>query len=201
MDKLRAIIIIVIGVAVLAVVSFIYQDFFEESQPTHGSSGDNVSGWGYSDTIGWIAFNCTDCDGNPSCTRNCGNSNFGVNVDLGTGNFSGYAWSDNIGWIDFAPASGFPSGVPNCADTPNYSAKYDLGTDEVNGWIRAELCKTGGNCNGWDGWILLGNESNTCWTNQISINADTAEFEGWAWGSDVIGWISFNCKGPDMCGD
>lgn len=193
MDKLRPIIIIIIGIAILAVVGFVYQDFFERAGSVQGGSEQNVSGWGWSDTIGWIAFNCTDCDGDPNCSRDCSDSNFGVNVDLGTGNFSGYAWSDNIGWIDFAPTGPYPT-------ASNYSAKYDSVTNEVNGWIRAELCKTVGNCSKWDGWILLGDETNT-WTNQVRLNTDTKEFEGWAWGSDVIGWISFNCGDRDMCGD
>lgn len=189
MEKIRAIIIIFIGITVLAVVGFVFQDFLEKSEPTHGSASDNVSGWGWSDTIGWISFNCTDFG--------CGSSDYGVNVDFGTGDFSGYAWSDNIGWITFNPAGPYPAAPQNPA---HLESDY-----KVTGWARAILCEIAGNCNGWDGWIKLG-DSTGIWSgggvqNQVSINVDTNEFEGWAWGSDIIGWISFNCKGPDMCGD
>ena len=67
-----------------------------------------ITGWGWSDTIGWISFNCIT-DGS-----NCATSAYGVTVtpgqELGSGNLnpairnadlSGYAWSPNIGWISF----------------------------------------------------------------------------------------------------
>lgn len=89
--------------------------------------GDNVSGYAWSENIGWVSFN---------------GSNYGVNINS-SGNFSGYAWSENIGWISFAPAGPYPS-------TPNYSAKVNTGTGEVSGWAR--VLSYGG---GWDGWIKM----------------------------------------------
>lgn len=185
MKNLRPIIIIIAGLVVLVAGNFVYNNFFAKTEPASASPSHKASGWAWSDTIGWISFNCTDV--------NCTNTNYGVDVDFTTGNFSGYAWSDNIGWINFTPIGPYPA-------APNYSAKYNSANDEVNGWIRAVVCETGGCGGGWDGWILLGNETNS-WTNQVSINPATKEFEGWAWGSSVVGWVSFNCKGPDMCGD
>lgn len=182
MKKVRPAIIIFIGITILLIVGFTY-DFLERAEPAQGDSTHNVSGWGWSDNIGWIAFNCTD--------EGCGSSNFGINIDFGTGDFSGYAWSDNIGWITFDPVGPYPA-------LPNYAARYNGTTNKVNGWARAVICETT-SCNGWDGWILLGDETNT-WTNQVRIDPDTNEFRGWAWGDEVIGWISFNCLGPDMCG-
>ncbi|MDD5144637.1 MAG: PKD domain-containing protein [Candidatus Pacebacteria bacterium] len=90
-------------------------------------SGDNVSGFAWSENIGWINFN---------------GSNYGVNINS-DGTFSGYAWSENIGWIDFAPAGPYPS-------SPNYSAKANLESGQLSGWARA-LAYGGG----WDGWIKL----------------------------------------------
>lgn len=33
----------------------------------------------------------------------------------------------------------------------------------------------------------------------VTYNSTTHEFSGWAWGSDVTGWISFNCKDRKIC--
>ncbi|MFH1129202.1 MAG: hypothetical protein V1686_00485 [Patescibacteria group bacterium] len=146
----------------------------------NGSATDKISGWAWSDNIGWISLNCTNTD--------CSNSNYGVTVNLSTGNFSGYAWSDTIGWINFAPT------IQSPADSV---ANYNSSTGRVTGWIRA--VSYGG---GWDGWIKLGDSSGewkTTNNTQVKINSSTKELEGWAWGSDVVGWISFNCLGTSSC--
>jgi len=150
------------------------------SHPAQSASTDNVSGYAWSETIGWISFNCTNGDV-------CASSNYGVNIDSTTGNFSGYAWSENIGWIDFAPSGPFPV-------APNYPAKLDFSTNKATGWAKAEA-----NGDGWDGWILLGKEAGG-WSNQVVIDTGTKELSGWAWGSDVIGWVGFNCENEGICG-
>src|SRR5690606_12033986 len=60
------------------------------------SSGGTLSGYAWSDNIGWISMN---------------GSGYGISVS-GSGTLSGYAWSDNIGWIsaNSADLSGCPSG-------------------------------------------------------------------------------------------
>ena len=118
--------------------------------------------------------------------------NYGVDINETTGEFSGYAWSDNIGWISFN--SGDLAGCPSAP----CEARLDLdGTTcgavgQVCGWARA-LAYGGG----WDGWIKLRDSS-----YGVSLNpAPTpSEFREWAWGSDVIGWISFNCLDTGACG-
>jgi hypothetical protein len=54
----------------------------------------NVSGWAWSENIGWISFNCLN-------QNSCQTVNYGVNLDPQTKIFSGYAWSENVGWITF----------------------------------------------------------------------------------------------------
>jgi len=49
---------------------------------------DNVSGWAWSENIGWISFNNT---------TGGGTTNYGVDIDSSTGIFSGDAWSEHIG--------------------------------------------------------------------------------------------------------
>ena len=54
-------------------------------------SEHNLSGWAWSENIGWISFNST---------TGGGGVNYGVTV-ASNGRLSGYAWSENIGWITF----------------------------------------------------------------------------------------------------
>jgi len=139
-----------------------------------------VKDYAWSDNIGWIQFN-------PSYG--------GVLYDTSTGQLSGYAWSDNIGWIKFngLSASGGVGGTGAKADSPG-----SLTSTTVSGWARACAGMTDINCtdmtsrtDGWDGWIKF---NNTGISNPVTIDLTNGEFHGYAWGSDVVGWISFSCK-------
>ena len=165
--------------------------FNSQSPQIQASASDNVSGWAWSENIGWISLNCVN--------TNCLSSNYGVNIDSLTGNFSGFAWSENIGWIQFNPAGPYPS-------APSYSAKLDFGTRQVTGWIRVCAGSPNGDCfggagpgvntGGWDGWIKLAGSN-----YQTVFDFATKKFSGWAWGSDVIGWISWNSSNCDVDGN
>jgi len=123
---------------------------------------------------------------------------YGVKVDSATGYLSGYAWSEHIGWISFnsADLTGCPSGA--C------EAKVDLtptgtvcgGAGWVCGWARVLV--DGG---GWDGWIKLRGTATD--GSPYGVWLDTSisphEFRNFAWGSDVVGWISFNCSNRGVC--
>lgn len=150
-------------------------------------TSQNVSGWAWSSNIGWISFNNT---------TGGGGYDYGVNLD-DSGNFSGYAWSSNIGWVSFNRSD---TGNPSSNDPGSGSgaiAKYNSDTDKILGWARA-LSQGGG----WDGWIALGDmNTNDAFNYGASINSSNSDFEGWAWGSDVVGWISFNCANRGTCGD
>ncbi len=137
-------------------------------------SADNVSGWAWSENIGWISFNNTTGEGA---------IDYGVDIDSLSGVFSGYAWSENIGWISFneSDLTGCPVGT--C------QAKLDGLTNEVSGWARA--LNYG---DGWDGWIRLRDTS-----YGVSWNSGNQEMEGWAWSDGIIGWISFNCVNQGVC--
>ncbi len=126
---------------------------------------DNVSGYAWSDNIGWVSFNCTN-------QGTCGTADYGVNID-GDGIFSGYAWSDNVGWISFNPAdlSGCPSGT--CR------TELNVGNGEISGWAR--ILVFGSN----DGWLSFRGAN-----YGVSVNIGNGDFSGYAW-SDNIGWLSF----------
>ena len=56
----------------------------------------------------------------------------------------------------------------------------------------------------WDGWISMkGNDVSGTSNYGVSVNIRN-ELEGYAWGSDMLGWIGFNCNGggtnsEDIC--
>ncbi len=100
-------------------------------------------------------------------TSVCSASDYKVQVDS-DGKLSGYAWSSNIGWIQFNPAGPYP-------ESPQTSAVIDLVTGVASGWLRA--LSYGG---GWDGWIKI-----------TDAKVNSGKFEGWAWGSLVVGWLNF----------
>ena len=145
-------------------------------------SGHNLSGFAWSENIGWISFNSINCDANNNgksdggagCPpKNTPVADYGVAIAT-NGSLSGYAWSENIGWISFnsADTSGCPA-MP-CGPTLNRSQH------KLDGWAKA-IAADG---NGWDGWIRLSG------TN-YGVTAFGCDYDGWAWGSDVVGWIHF----------
>ncbi len=142
------------------------------TQSVNAGASDVLSGYAWSDTIGWISFNCTN-------TATCGTSSYGVTVAAG-GAMSGYAWSDNIGWISFNPGDvlGCPSGT--CSPTMNQT------TGAVSGWAKA---LSGSVVSGWDGWISLS-----------GVTVSNCAWGGYAWGSDVVGWINFGGNGGTVTG-
>ncbi|HHD92307.1 MAG TPA: hypothetical protein ENL06_01615 [Candidatus Portnoybacteria bacterium] len=158
-----------VGIIILAGNYFLNQE--RSALPVQADTSDNISGFAWSEKIGWISFNNTS-DGSAV--------NYGVNINPTTGSISGFAWSENIGWIDF-----------DASDATHPSATVDtskLGTANasVTGWARAVA--HGG---GWDGWIKFTN---------VYIDSSN-DWHGWAWGSDVIGWISFNSSDPNAGGN
>jgi hypothetical protein len=181
MKKLLSLIVIlsILGVAALFSFNFDLSRWFSLPE-TSAAVEDNVSGWAWSENIGWISFNNTSGGGPTS---------YGVNIDSSSGNFSGYAWSENIGWVSFAPTGQTPDGTVN-------PAKLNISTNAVTGWARACAGTVNGDCNsaartdGWDGWIkLAGTASNG---TPYGVSRSGCDLTGFAWGSDVVGWIKFN---------
>ncbi|MDD4931328.1 MAG: hypothetical protein PHG66_04275 [Candidatus Colwellbacteria bacterium] len=61
----------------------------------------NLSGWAWSDVLGWISFDCHNPEtGGASPNYSCTQSLYQVKID-NQGQFSGWAWSDTAGWISF----------------------------------------------------------------------------------------------------
>src|SRR5512142_1417660 len=108
-------------------------------------TSDNVTGWAWSGSIGWISMNCTN-------DASCATSNYGVTIADSTtygdrGDLKGWAWSETVGWICF--------GVTCSGTTPEggapyaqYRANYNGKQDQFWGW--AQILSLGN-----DGWIAL----------------------------------------------
>ncbi len=175
--------------------------FFISPFIAFAGTGDNMSGYAWSSNIGWVSMNCTN-------DNSCATANYGVNRN-DDGTLTGYAWSSNIGWIKFGGLSGFPAG----GGTP---ANANV-TNNIKGWVRVcggmnnlattperpnqspsnDSCTGSSRTDGWDGWISLSGTN----PNYGVSAADGSHFSGYAWGSDVVGWIDFTgVVGPVMTG-
>lgn len=139
-------------------------------------SSDNVSGWAWSENIGWISFNCTN-------TNSCGTVNYGIHINPGNGKFSGYAWSDNVGWLSFTS-----SDLAGCPSTP-CETRLDFDTNQVVGW--AKFLAGSPAAAGWDGWVRFqGAIPGTGET--YGVTRGGSSLTGWAWGGDIVGWMKFS---------
>ncbi len=141
-----------------------------------------ISGYIYSERIGWIDFQ-----------PHMGGD---INMDSTTGDITGYAWSENIGWVKFGGLTGFPTGP---GTTPSNAKK--VGTNIV-GWARVcsgmydtspdqtspnNTCSGTSRTDGWDGWISLDGSG-----YGVHIDNTNNTLSGFAWGSDILGWIDFS---------
>ena len=160
-------------IILVAITGFLFRD--KNAQAT---SVDNIYGYAWSSNIGWIGFN--NCSDLSAPTPVCSGQNFGVRYDPNNnGNINGYAWSSNIGWIQFGGLSGFPTG-----GSSQINAKLDLTTGVVTGWAKALSFSNDTESVDWaDGWISL---------DGVNFNLITGDGSGYAWGSNVIGWIDFS---------
>ncbi len=156
--------------------------FFSLNPRTASAVHSNaITGYAWSDTIGWISLNCVD--GGTNGSDICGTFPYGLIVDPANGNISGYAWSDNIGWVSANVATGCPSGT--CTARINGST--------ISGWLKA-LAGGSAQSGGWDGWISLSGSGidSTGLPFSYGITKKTdGTFTGYAWGSAVVGWVDF----------
>lgn len=93
-----------------------------------------LSGYVWMENVGWLNVG----DGTPTdgeAYANEDDTDFGVNIEIGTGELHGFAWGENIGWINFDTASVTPD-----------QARFDLGNGQFHGYAWAENI----------GWINLG---------------------------------------------
>ncbi len=154
-----------------------------------------LSGWAWSDVVGWISFNCSN-------TVTCGTSDYKVTVSSSTSEFAGWAWSDVVGWISF-----------NCSNTVTCgTVDYKVKTGWVAGPITASLVSsifdtqiTGGaaiNSIMWQGTQPAGTHvkfqiaSSNC--SNGSVNPPACNSGSWSYlGSDGSSATYYDTTGPD----
>jgi len=171
------------------------------------AEAQNIRGFAWTDNAGWISFSCLDIkdeNGDPVCDDvDNGTINYGVQLNSDS-TMTGYGWSDNLGWLKFG---GFPDGSfpTNGSGTTASNAKIVDGT--LVGWARFCAGTADGKCedmadhpDGWNGWISLG--GNTADGKTYGISYADRKFNGYAWGSDVVGWFNWlpkECIDPENC--
>lgn len=121
-----------------------YISFFPKKVNAQTPTPAYLSGYAWSDAIGWISFDI-NTNGNNLITINPQDGSL-QNAD-GVG--PGFAWSDNVGWIQFGGLTDIPNGGKN--------VMFD--GSGFTGWFRACAGTENGDClspsrtDGWDGWI------------------------------------------------
>ena len=148
--------------------------FFAVPKKTLADSTKNLTGFAWSDITGWISFNNSSTGDSIS---------YGVDYSTSTGYLTGYAWSSSLGWIEFGGLSGFPTGSGTTAD----NAKINSVTGSMTGWARVLSYDSN-----WDGWISLSGTTLSGTPYGVNYSLVNGNTTGWAWGSDNLGWISFN---------
>lgn len=199
------------GIFVLVLIILaVAVDMFLVKKIQADSIASDVTGWAWSSNIGWISFNSSNCDSDDDGVVDTGSfigcpegesiESYGVSMD-NSGNFSGQAWSSNIGWISFnesetgAPPSDDPCGS-DCIAQAKPSGQIGKSNVFIEGWMRAlSACNTipcssdgaGLNSGGWDGWIRFDyGKDDEAYIDENYI------MHGWAWGDEVVGWVSLN---------
>lgn len=179
-------------------IAFFAITLFISFTNTASAAGHKLTGWAWSDNIGWISMSCEN-------TNTCSTSNYSVNISPSTGKLSGYAWSSNIGWVSFEETTGCPTKDPytnGCQPTAVLDSGSSMGAafPHILGWARA-VSASSMTSGAWDGWISLScYNTGTCSTSNYGIqlpnngtNAPSSgSMTGYAWGSTVSGWISFS---------
>lgn len=95
----------------------------------YNDGAGNLSGWAWSEAVGWISFACynPETGGSPP-DYSCVSSNYRVQINP-NGEFSGWAWNDVIGWISFSCVN-----TDTCA-----TSDYRVKTAWTPGPVTAEL--------------------------------------------------------------
>lgn len=177
-------------------------DQYKASGYAYGSisdDGDNQADTG----IGYLNFGCESgldsaCD--QTATENFP-SGYGVRINTNpqsedNGKIFGYAWSSNYGWVSF-----YHNDVAGCGAEGGLEINGDVQTaintpgwgQTLDGYARVLNYDE----NKWNGCIKFSGyaENGSFYQTKIGrIDSGELELKGWAWGGDVVGWVSFSCE-------
>jgi len=88
----------------------------------------NLSGWAWSDVIGWISFDSASATSSYP---------YQVTISSLNGDFSGWAWNDVVGWISFNCAD-----INNCGTAPNHKVKTSWQAGSSSGTLTSSIFDT-----------------------------------------------------------
>ena len=95
-----------------------------------------------------------------------------VTIDEETGAYGGYAWSEHVGWVKFTGDRARVCSATEGGDCSNVISS---------------------NVSGWDGTIKL---AGATYKTEITGTVETGcSLTGYAWGSDVVGWLHMKGAG------
>lgn len=173
--------------------------------------GDMI-GWAWGATtvapyggMGWLNFSCKTAPGVNPCAGAAGAWGTHVDVTLSAtgGELSGYAWSNNLGWLAFGSAA--DTCLTNGEnDSPGFRAKVtnlsNIGAGlRIVGWAKFIAADADPN-DGWDGCVSFSHVPRGGGTSlyQTTVDYTTGSVGGYAFGDDVVGWVSFDCNNCDV---
>lgn len=168
----------------------------KDPQPAlaRNTSYPNLQGWAWTETFGWISFNCAT-DGS------CSSHDYGVYYDTDLNRFQGYAWSENFGWLDFTNGNSISF---NSGDNKIYGSAIVVSLGDTDGEVKLNDNDTGDSID--FGLNFKNNYSfGSLLESDVNSYDDWGELRGWAWnGGDSVskkglGWVSVNCQNDSSC--
>lgn len=164
-------------------------------------NGTNTNFSGNDTGIGYISFGC-ESDVGSACDDTATTSfpsGYGVRINTNPdssdyGKFFGYAWSSNYGWVSFyhndVSSCGAGGGLEISGDVQNF-INTEGSSQVLNGYARVLNSDSS-----WDGCIRFSGSTDDgdSYATEIETAGSNLELSGWAWGSDVVGWVSFSCE-------
>jgi hypothetical protein len=160
-------------------------------------TAENVTGWAWSGSIGWIAMNSESLA--VGYTPSFGVTMVNNPTDVTRTDLSGYGWSENVGWVCFgATCTGTtPEGGASYAQ---YRASWNAKSDQVFGWAKVVAW-------GDEGWISLNCDhdvgADECGASNYVTVLDTVTgvftkggVQSYAWGAtnefNGVGWVNLS---------
>ncbi len=119
--------------------------------------------------------------------------NAGPNAYIYTSADSGVTWAAQIQ----STSTSRMWMVTSSADGSKIAAGDFYGT--IHTATSVSTTTTANSNSGWDGWIELSGTNHASpdltGNSGVTYNSTTGSFTGYAWGSDIIGWLNFNSSG------
>jgi hypothetical protein len=145
----------------------------KKTQNCHPTENDyNKDRVGCGQGLGWIVLN-------------------GVFLNATTGQFSGVANSQYGGTVAFSPNTANAPELPMIGAQVSPACLQTTGECAITGWIRFTQASQG-----WDGWAKMSGVAQNGAPYGVRLLApDTSgvrKMTGYAWGSNVAGWIDFS---------